>query len=183
MVKKEQHDCCDYMVEMRATPDAPYHFQDVGLPNVFLTGIRFYVCSGCKRIVKAEIPAVNELLDAIARAVVTKPSPLTGAEVRYLRKRLGIKASEFADIIDVSAEQLSRWENQHNGMGGATDRLIRIAYAFIKKDSKLKSLVQQVQEKFQQWSTSIHKSPTGERIHAEYKANRKWIAEAEAIAA
>jgi DNA-binding transcriptional regulator YiaG len=185
MVKLPQQPCCTHQLkEYKATPEAPYHYKDAGLPNVYLAGIRYYICEICQQIVKAEIPAIKDLLDAIARAIVTKHSPLKGVEARYLRKRLGIKATEFAAILDSSPEQLSRWENEHNEIRGATDRLIRLAYTFLSKDSKLKAVVSRVQQAFDKWSTSIHETGTsGERIAASYKANRQWIAETEMVAA
>lgn len=177
------HDCRMYMQERKATQEAPYHFADSGLPNVFLAGIKYFVCEVCSCIVKVEIPAIDDLMNALARAVVLKRSPLTGKEVQFLRKRVGIKQRDFADIISASPEQLSRWENDHNELSGTMDKFIRLAYTFISKDSKLKSLVTKVREEFQKWSTSIHGNGKGERILAEYNTKHQWMAEAEPIAA
>ncbi|MGE5111906.1 MAG: hypothetical protein ACM3JB_13675 [Acidobacteriaceae bacterium] len=184
MVKLIQdHTCTSNLAELKATAESPYHFTDAGLPNVYLSGIKYFICEVCQQIVRAEIPAIKELLDAIARAVVTKQSPLKGVEVKFLRKRLGMRAIDFAKIIDTTPEQLSRFENEHNGISGTMDRFIRLVYAFIKKDAKLKTLIHKVQEEFEKWSTSIHEFPTGERIVAEFRANKKWIAETECAAA
>jgi len=175
--------CAHRLVVRKATAAEPYHFTDVGLPDVYLTGIRYFVCQVCKQIVKVEIPALKGLLDAIARAIVMKESSLTGGQARYLRKRLGWKAVDFAGILRATPEQLSRWENGHNELSGATDRLIRLAYTFLSKDSKLKHVVQRVQEEFDRWSTSIRDQGENEVITAEYKANRQWVAAAAPIAA
>lgn len=171
------------MQERKATQEAPYHFVDSGLPNVFLAGIKYFVCEVCSSIVKVEIPLIEDLMNALARAVVLKISPLTGQEVKFLRKRVGIKQTDFAEIISTGAEQLSRWENDHNEMSGAMDKFIRLAYTFISKDTKLKSLVIKVKEEFQKWSTSIHGNGVGERIVAEYNAKHQWNAETERMAA
>ena len=177
------HDCRKHMQERKATQESPYLFADSGLPNVFLAGIKYFVCEVCSCIVKVEIPAIEDLMNALARAVVLKISPLTGKEVQFLRKRVGIRQTDFADIISVTPEQLSRWENEHNGLSGAMDKFIRLAYTFISKDTKLKSLVDKVKEEFQKWSTSIHGNGTQERIVAEYNAKNQWKAEAEPLAA
>lgn len=71
----------------------PYHFTECGLPGVWLSGIRYFECPSCGAQ-SAEIPAVSQLLALIARALVEKESKLTGAEIRFLRKRLGKKAVE-----------------------------------------------------------------------------------------
>jgi DNA-binding transcriptional regulator YiaG len=177
------HNCQQSPVEMKATPDSPYHFDDSGLPNVYLTGIKYYMCALCNKIIKVEIPAVTELMNAIAGAIVTKSSPLVGKEVQFLRKRLGVKATDFARFIGSSPEQLSRWENGHNELSGAMDRFIRIAYTFMSRDEGLRGLMEKVKHQFVQWTTSIHGSGAGERITAELISANVWRAETELVAA
>jgi DNA-binding transcriptional regulator YiaG len=178
-----EHDCKLALEAVKATPEAPYHFLDSGLPNVYLSGIKYHLCIVCKRIVKVEIPAIEELLAAIAGAIVAKNSALGSLEVRFLRKRLGIKGTEFARLIDVSPEQLSRWENGHNELSGAMDRFIRIAYTFISRDERLRAVMEKMKHQFVQWSTSIHGTGTNERILARRVSNRMWSAEAQPLAA
>jgi DNA-binding transcriptional regulator YiaG len=182
-VKTHEHNCNESLREIKATPDARYHFRDSGLPNVYLAGIRYFVCGVCKKIVKVEIPAIEELMGAIASAIVTKTSPMAGVEVQFLRKRLGIKATDFAAMIDASPEQLSRWENGHNALSGSMDRYIRIAYTFISRDERLRALMEKVKHQFVQWSTSIHGAGANECIFAERLHNQKWRAEAAPVAA
>lgn len=179
---KKDHDCRKHLKEIKATSEAPYHFADSGLPNVYLTGIKYYICEVCKWI-KAEIPAIGELMNALARALVEKQSPLSGTEIKFLRKRLGLKAIDFAGMVNVTAEQVSRWENDHNPPSGSTDRFIRIAYSFMSGDRKLKQLAQKMQNEFQKWSTSIQGGGRTERITAEHKRNNQWEAEASPMAA
>ena len=127
-----------HRLEMRtATLRNPYHFVDSGLPNVYLSGIKYRVCRACE-MQSADIPALKQLMMVLARAVVESEAPLTGLEIRFLRKRLGKKATEFAQIIGVSQEQVSRWENEHNLPEKATDNLIRIYYSIFSKDRELK---------------------------------------------
>ena len=57
----------------------PYHFLDSGLSNVYLVGVRYWVCDECNRQA-AEIPALQGLMSAIAKSVVMKPALLTGEE-------------------------------------------------------------------------------------------------------
>lgn len=178
---KRDHDCRKSLKEIKATQEAPYHFVDAGLPNVYLAGIKYYVCGVCNWV-KAEIPSVGELMNALARALVEKNSPLTGAEIKFLRKRLGIRATDFANMISVTPEQVSRWENDKNPPSGSTDRFIRIAYSFMSKDRKLKNLVEKVKFEFQKWATSVQSGGSAERILAEHKG-KQWQAEAEPLAA
>jgi putative zinc finger/helix-turn-helix YgiT family protein len=174
-----EHCCQDFAQKKQATRGHLYHFVRSGLPNVFLSGIRYYVCSDCGKQ-SADIPAIEELMFAIARALVQKSSALTGFEIRFLRKRLGLTAAVFANIIGVSPENFSRWENDHNPPADSADRLIRVSYSLISGDKKLQELVQ---NRFQEWITSIHGIGHNERIIAERVRNRQWSAETESIAA
>jgi putative zinc finger/helix-turn-helix YgiT family protein len=138
MVEDHKHD-----FETRAASiQRPYHFVNSGLPNVYLIGIKFKVCRHCG-MQKADIPAIENLMCVIARAVVKKSALLTGQEIRYLRKRLGIKSSEFAKVIGVTPEHLSRLESSSDkyNQSEAVDKLVRIYYSLMSGDDKLKDLM------------------------------------------
>lgn len=121
--------------ESRATMDDPYHFVDSGLPNVYLVGIRYYHCECGEDL--ADIPAMKHLLNLIARDLVEKTSALSGAEIRFLRKRLSQKASDFCKQLGLEPETLSRIENDHVPVSERTDKLIRLYYAVASKDPLL----------------------------------------------
>jgi DNA-binding transcriptional regulator YiaG len=121
--------------EFRATMDEPYHFVDSGLPNVYLVGIRYFHCECGQDL--ADIPAMKQLLNLIARDLVEKTSALSGAEIRFLRKRLGQKAADFSKQLGFEPETLSRIENDHLPASERTDKLIRLYYAVASKDPVL----------------------------------------------
>lgn len=152
--------------------EAPYHFVDSGLPNVYLVGIKYQVCQECG-MQMADIPAVKQLMQVIARTVVESDALLTGSEIRFLRKRLGKKSSEFARIVGVSDEQVSRWENGHNLPEHSADKLIRIFYGLLSGDRKLR---RKIDEHIECWLTAL----TGEGKIPDIRAklrNREWKTE------
>ncbi len=102
-----------------------FHYLASGLPNVTLVGVLVTRCPKCGAF-EVEIPRIEDLHRTIARAVVTKPAPLTPAEVRFLRKWLGWSGVDFAAHMGVTPETVSRWETGSLGMGAAADRLIRL---------------------------------------------------------
>jgi transcriptional regulator with XRE-family HTH domain len=51
---------------------------------------------------------------------------LAGEQIRFLRKYLGWSREEFAAIMGVEGETISRWENNKAKMGKAADRLLRV---------------------------------------------------------
>ncbi|MFB3812861.1 MAG: type II TA system antitoxin MqsA family protein [Terriglobales bacterium] len=102
-----------------------YVFNESGLSNVVLEDIEFLRCKSCNTEVP-RIPRLNDLIRAIALAVITKPYELTGEEIRFLRKYAERTAAEFAELLGVDASTLSRWENDQQKAGDQSDRLIRL---------------------------------------------------------
>lgn len=144
---------CGALAQLRmATPEEPFHFVEAGLDNVYLAGIRCHVCPNCGE--EGEIPAVKELMSALARVVVQKECLLTGTEIRFLRKVLRKKATEFAEIIGVRPEEVSRWENDANKPEKSACRLIRLAYIQLSGDKRLSRAIG-LREDFQRWITSL----------------------------
>src|SRR5579863_3133963 len=140
---------CEELAEKRlATPEAPYHYVGSGLPNVYLTGITYYVCSCGKQ--SAEIPAMRDLFAGLARVIVSKPSPLTGLEFRFLRKDLRKKAVEFASLISLTPEHLSRLENSSEAVDVSRDKLMRVIYSALSSDKRLKNVFEKGAE-FERW--------------------------------
>jgi transcriptional regulator with XRE-family HTH domain len=130
---------CDYcsveMVDRLATEHDPYMYDLCGLEDVALVGIDVHKCPKC-RFEAPIIPRIVELHEVIADGLILKPSPLSGAEVRYLRKYAGMPAREFARLLGIDPAYLSRIENGHTKALGATaDRFVR-AYTILAKDGR-----------------------------------------------
>lgn len=131
-----EHDCEAPAQRRRATKQSPYHFVESGLPNVYLVGIRYFICPECQKQ-SAQIPAVNQLLRALARTLVEKKTTLTGQELRYLRKRLRKKALEMAEVLAVEPEHYSRLETGKLQISAASDKIVRAYYALQSNDPVL----------------------------------------------
>ena len=162
-----------------ATHDAPYHYVGSGLPNVYLVGVTYYLSNDGRQ--SAEIPAMKNLFDALGRTIVSKTSPLTGPELRFLRKRLGKKAIEFAPMVSVTPEYLSTLEGNPSPIDPGRDKLARLIYRAMSEDKKLKEVFDH--QDFERWITSIHNTGKGERIIASRLRNNQWKVEAESCAA
>lgn len=103
-----------------------YLYKESGLPSVTLVGIEVSRCPSCGEH-EAVIPRIEQLHRAIATAIARKAPGLTPAEIRFLRKCLGWSGADFAAHMGVSAETVSRWENDSAIMGSAAERLLRLA--------------------------------------------------------
>jgi DNA-binding transcriptional regulator YiaG len=109
--------------------DAPvergvYRFRESGLDNVVLKGIEIVKCPACGNE-DPIVPNLDGLLRVIAVAIVTNRLPLTGAEVRYLRKYLEMSGEQFARILHTDKSTLSKWETGAVNIGSKSDLLIR----------------------------------------------------------
>lgn len=100
-----------------------YHFLASGLSNVYLDNVTFFVCS-CGEEMPA-LSCLDDLLGRIASEVVRGSPRLSGEEIRFLRKWLGLKSTDFAKMLGVSKVSVSRWENNKTAIDKSYDRTIR----------------------------------------------------------
>lgn len=136
--------------EYIASETQPYHFLESGLSNIYLVGIRCVV-DGSGRVIP-EIPAIKQLTQLIARDLISKPTSLKGDEIRYLRKRLGKKQTDFARDIGITPETLSRAEHERQSLAESTDKLIRLYYSFsATDDDHLSELRSQIERVLTEW--------------------------------
>lgn len=104
---------------------ARYHYTESGLDNVFLE-TDVHKCK-CGEVIP-DIPNIYGLHDLIAKDLVRKDSPLSGKEIKFLRKQMHLKANELAQILSVHKVTLSRWESGAEKIGIGNDKLIRFLY-------------------------------------------------------
>lgn len=102
-----------------------YRYTASGLPNVTLVGVDVRRCSKCGDH-EVVIPRIEELHRVLAAAVVRQASRLTKDELKFLRKYQGYSGVDFAKVIGVAAETVSRWENGKEKIGATTEKLIRM---------------------------------------------------------
>ncbi|MBV8451185.1 MAG: hypothetical protein JOZ29_02780 [Deltaproteobacteria bacterium] len=118
----------------KATRENPYRFDRCGLDDVFLIGIERHICPRCNAIYPI-IPRIQELHTAIASVLSEKPGALTGQELRYLRRWIGVEAQVFADLLGLRPEHLSKVENNRLKLGAVAERLARV-YAMTHKQQR-----------------------------------------------
>lgn len=118
-----------------ATAEKPFHFADCGLDNVYLIGIRYFEEPDGRLV--AEIPALKRLMQSIARDVVRSPLDLTGEQIRFLRKRLGKKGTEYCRYLGIEPETLSRMENGKQAISSQVQKLARLSYCAFSEDPTL----------------------------------------------
>lgn len=149
MAMKIKCDDCGHQTEIRNGQE--YHYTESGLDNIYLINIELRVCEACGEATP-RIPRINQLHETIAKALALKPYPLNGAEVRFLRKQLGLKAKEFAANLRVDVSTYSRWENGDQQIGEQSDALIRLLYFRIFEEKEGYRIAESLSEKIASFS-------------------------------
>ena len=73
------------------------------------------------------IPDAEELAAAVALALCFMPTRLSGAEVRFIRRVMGMTGQELAAAVEMDLATLSRWEHDKQTVGAWADKAVRMA--------------------------------------------------------
>ena len=103
-------------------------YPESGLDNVQLINVPIWLCSNGHQ--ELQIPAAEQLHALLINMVIRKPIILTGSEVRFLRKELGMSGKAFAEQLGMSPEHLSLMETGKRAIQPSTNLLVRLAVAW-----------------------------------------------------
>jgi transcriptional regulator with XRE-family HTH domain len=73
------------------------------------------------------VPDAEELAAAVTLALCFMPVRLSGAEVRFIRRVMGMTGQELASAVEMDPATLSRWEHGKQDVGGWADKAVRMA--------------------------------------------------------
>ncbi len=125
---------CSNCGKSQETSRGNYRYLESGLDNVIICDIEMIKCSCGEE--SALIPRILAVHEAISNCLLEKETQLTGKEIRFLRKEMGLKGRDFADLVGVDNATLSRWENGKTKLSVKADRLIRVLYSVKMKPAK-----------------------------------------------
>jgi putative zinc finger/helix-turn-helix YgiT family protein len=124
-MEEEVMKCAECGEAMTVEPNAVLRYKLGGLPHVELHGVELRKCGACGNE-DVSIPRIGQLHRVLAEAFVTQHRMLAPAEIRFLRKHLGLSGADFAQRMGVARETVSRWEAGAQPMGAVADRLLRL---------------------------------------------------------
>lgn len=101
-----------------------YHYTESGLRNIWLAN--GYAVRDIDGEQAVAIHDADELHRVIGRRLARKPR-LTGTELRFLRKEMGLSQNRLADMLGSTEQTVSLWE-RHGRMPKGLDRLVRLLY-------------------------------------------------------
>ena len=105
-----------------------YEERGLGLPYpVVLINAAEEHSDAAGNVLGVSVPNLEGLAAAVAVARAFLPVELTGSEVRFMRKVIGMSAKDFAEALKLDPASLSRWENNKQTLGGWAESQVRLA--------------------------------------------------------
>jgi DNA-binding transcriptional regulator YiaG len=120
-------ECC--RGKARAETQDVYKDDLLGIPVIILHAAVQEKCVACGAVLATVIPDLDGLIAAVAVTRAMEPAKLTGVEIRFLRKAIGLTGKALAEALEVKPETLSRWENGKDVMGPTSEKLLRMVTA------------------------------------------------------
>lgn len=103
----------------------PEHIEDLGGVVVRIhNAVLVERCLKCGEE-ESTIPDMKGLVCAAALLRALNPVRLSGKEIKFVRRALGMTQRAFAAKVDVKVETVSRWENEVQGCGAFTEKTLR----------------------------------------------------------
>ena len=148
MTTAKSHQCTNCGREV-TSERRNYRYSESGLSNVILQGVEVRECRQCRNL-DVIIPRMAKIHRAIAEALANSPARLTGEQLRFLRKHLGLSGDELGRYLHTDKTKISKWEQGADQIGPATDRLIRLLV--VSLDGELRQRISAVAEHLPQIS-------------------------------
>jgi DNA-binding transcriptional regulator YiaG len=101
-----------------------YHYTESGLDNVMVYGVMPCVDDDGDEVVT--IANIDGLHRAIAQAIVTHKSGISGKELRFLRTEMGLTQAKLAQIVHHEAQSVARWEKGECPISPTAETVIRL---------------------------------------------------------
>lgn len=97
--------------------------------RTFKGNVSAAVCGACEEMFIPMGPL--ERLEQRVAAELVRVGASSGQAFKFMRKAVGLKAAELADLLGVSAETISRWENEAPDRGDTRRAPDRAAVAVL----------------------------------------------------
>ena len=104
-----------------------FHYRLSGLDGIYLAdGFEVVTSHRGQGITFHDIDGLHR---AIGRHLVASRKRLSGKELRFLRRDMNLTQVDLGRMMDVSGQQVARWEKGQSNLPGAADTMMRLVYA------------------------------------------------------
>jgi DNA-binding transcriptional regulator YiaG len=90
---------------------------------------------------------MNALQAFVFKGLIHKPYPLTGREMRFMRKFLEMSTTEFGENLGISHATVVKWEKEQTKISPMQEAYIRMFLFEFLKDQELLSLYKEIKPK------------------------------------
>ena len=108
------------------TIEESYHYRECGLENVFL--LNGFAVEETRYGPAVTIHNMDGLHRAIGTFLVREKKDLSGPEIRFLRRELGMSQKNLGAVLSKTDQTVARWEKGSHKIDGTADRLLRVLY-------------------------------------------------------
>ena len=120
-----------------------YHYTESGLTNVWLAN--GFTIRKTKYGEGVSIHDVEGLHRVLAQALTNRPH-LTGTEVRFLRKEMGLTQRGLGELLGVTDQAVALWERKGR-LPKTADRLLRLIYVeHDKGNAPIRTTIQRIND-------------------------------------
>lgn len=102
---------------------APLHYTECGLDDVYL--VSGYEVDNTRYGEGLSVKNVDQLHKAIGLYLASQKKALSGKELRFLRKQMDLTQSDLGKLLNLSSQQVARWEKGESDISGPADLLVR----------------------------------------------------------
>lgn len=102
----------------------PFHYKMSGLDNVWLMNGFHEEQTPYGRGIRVE--DVDGLHRVLAHVIVSDKAVMRGAELRFVRKQLGLSQNGLSRLLGCSDQRVARWEKGQTQIDPSAERLIRM---------------------------------------------------------
>ena len=90
---------------------------------------------------------MNALQKFVFNGLIHKPYPLTGKEIRFMRKFLEMSTTELGEKLGVSHATIVKWEKQQVKVAPTYEAYIRMLFLEASKDNEILNLYREIKPK------------------------------------
>lgn len=89
---------------------------------------------------------LSKLQKSVLHELVHKAMPLTGAEIRFIRKYFEMTTTEFGDVFGATHAAVLKWEKEESRMNTATEFCVRLYVSdrLFTKDKEFRRLYHEI---------------------------------------